>query len=279
MSGRTALLLGATLAAVPLAHAARGGPAPAAPPGMVAIPAGSYAPLYRTPDSTVAGRSAPAPRVAVEAFFIDERPVTNAEFLEFVGTHPAWRRSRVKAIHADRGYLRHWAGDLELGPAAPPDSPVVSVSWFAAMAWCRAHGKRLPTVAQWEYVAAASAERRDATDDPRFLDFLRDWYARPVPPVLPPAGRTFRNAYGVWDLHGVIWEWTLDFNSALVTGESRADASIERTLYCGGAAAGASDFTNYAAFMRFAFRSSLEARYTVGSLGFRGAKAAAGSVP
>jgi formylglycine-generating enzyme len=65
---------------------------------------------------------------------------------------------------------------------------------------------------------------------------------------------------------------TLDFNSALVTGESRADAALERTLYCGSGAIGAADFEDYAAFMRYAFRSSLEAHYSVANLGFRGVR-------
>jgi formylglycine-generating enzyme required for sulfatase activity len=76
--------------------------------------------------------------------------------------------------------------------------------------------------------------------------------------------------YGISDLHGLVWEWTLDFNSSLVTGESRGDGSLERSLYCGSGAAGAADFEDYAALMRYAFRSSLEARYAVGNLGFRG---------
>ena len=78
-------------------------------------------------------------------------------------------------------------------------------------------------------------------------------------------GSTFRNVHGVSDLHGLIWEWTLDFNSSLVTGESRADGSLDRSLYCGSGAAGAADFEDYAAFMRYAFRSSLEARNGVGN--------------
>ena len=89
---------------------------------------------------------------------------------------------------------------------------------------------------------------------------------------MPPVTAGLRNVYGVVGLHGLVWEWTLDFNSALVTGESRADASLDRSRYCGSGAAGAGDFEDYAAFMRYAFRSSLEARYTVPNLGFRGVR-------
>jgi len=146
---------------------------------------------------------------------------------------------------------------------------VVDVSWFAARAYARARGRELPSVAQWEFAAAAGPTRRDASRDPEFQRQLREWYARPTVAPLPEVGSTFRNAYGIEDLHGLVWEWTLDFNSALITGESRADDSLDRGLYCGAAAAGATDFENYAAFMRYAFRSSLQARYCVGNLGFR----------
>ena len=221
-----------TMVALMLAFAAAG--AETAP--MVRVPAGRYQPLYGAPSAD--GR-APRPRVPVASFVVDVRAVTNGEYLEFVRAHPEWRRSHVKPIFADSGYLRHWAGDLDLGAGAPPSSPVVSVSWFAARAYLHAAGKELPTVDQWEYVAAAG-------------------------PV---------KAYGVSDLHGVIQEWTLDFNSSLVTGESRADADLDRLLYCGAGAVGAADFEDYAAFMRYAYRSSLEARYTIANLGFRGVAA------
>lgn len=151
-------------------------------------------------------------------------------------------------------------------------SPVVQVSWFAARAYCAAASKRLPMLSEWELVGAADERRKDASKDPAFLDRLRDWYSRPTPEVLPAVGLGPANAWGVQDMHGLIWEWTLDFNSALVSGESRGDASLEKSLFCGGGASNAADFSDYAAFMRFAFRSSLEARYCIANLGFRGAR-------
>ena len=59
---------------------------------------------------------------------------------------------------------------------------------------------------------------------------------------------------------------------ALVTGDARGDTGLERQLFCGAGSLGASDRGNYAAFMRFGFRSSLRAGYTVHNLGFRCAK-------
>jgi formylglycine-generating enzyme required for sulfatase activity len=256
----------------------RGVGASAVAAGMVRIPAGSYRPLYNLPVSprrraaaSVSKRTTTRRRVA--AFDMDVLPVTNGEYLAFVREHPEWQRSRASKLLVDDAYLRHWAGDLELGDTAPATAPVVSVSWFAARAYLKAQGKQLPTVDQWEYVAAASESERDASRSPALLERLRLWYSRPTPAILPPVTSGLRNVYGVTGLHALIWEWTLDFNSSLVTGESRADASLDRTLYCGAGAVGASDFEDYAAFMRYAFRSSLEARYSVPNLGFRGVRA------
>lgn len=247
--------------------------------GLVHIAGGRYRPLYRQTVRGAARDTLVRRAVAVEvaSFEIGRRPVTNAEFLEFLRVHPEWRRSRVSRLFADEGYLSRWRGDLDPGPRAPARAPVTSVSWFAARAYARWRGGRLPTVAEWELVAAADATRRDATRDPRFLTRLREWYARPAPEVTPETGLGAPNAWGVEDLHGLVWEWTLDFNSALVTGESRADASLDNAQFCGAGSSGASDFADYAAYMRFAYRSSLTARSTTTQLGFRIARDPGGS--
>ncbi len=236
------------------------------PEGMVAIPPGSFTPLYAT------GKREPGsapPSVPVEGFFLDVYPVTNRQFLEFVRTHPRWKRSQAARIFVESEYLAHWAGDEALGDAASADSPVTRVSWFAARAYCAAQGRQLPTTAQWEYAAAASATDPDGDKDPAFLPMILEWYSWPNPDRLPAVGSGPRNLWGVHDLHGLVWEWTLDFNTALVTGESRGDTAIERDLFCGAGTIGASNFRDYAAFMRYGYRSSLNAPYTVANLGFR----------
>ena len=228
---------------------------------MVKIPAGTYVPLLRTEQDPAA--------VPVAAFLLDARPVTNAEFLAFVTAVPKWRRSLVSPLFADASYLGQWSGDLTPGPAAPPDAPVVRVSWFAARAFARWAGKRLPTTAEWELAAGAGYTQPDGRNDPELQRDLYAWLARPVPDVLPAAGHGRPDCHGVRELQGLVWEWVEDFNSAMVTGESRADSGLERNLFCGAGSVGAKDTTNYAAFMRLALRSSLAANNTTTSLGFR----------
>jgi len=232
-----------------------------APEGMVYIPAGRYTPLYTT--------SADASSTPVAPFFLDAYPVTNAEYLAFVEANPSWRRSAVKRLFADEGYLKGWQSDLDFGPDSLANRPVVHVSWFAASAYAAWKGKRLPTTAEWELAAAASQTRADGTDDPAYRQFILNWYSRTAPAVLPPVGSTFKNYWGAYDLHGLVWEWVLDFNTALVTGESRNDGDMDLKLFCGTGAVGASNFQDYAAFIRFALRSGLEASYTGSNLGFR----------
>ena len=65
----------------------------------------------------------------------------------------------------------------------------------------------------------------------------------------------------MYDLHGLVWEWTLDFNSVLISGESRKDVDTDTNLFCGSATIGATDLMNYAAFMRYAIRGSVKANY------------------
>lgn len=229
---------------------------------MALIPSGRYTPLFRS-------ESDPQ-EITVEAFLLDVLPVTNADFLEFVRANPKWRRSQVKRLFADGDYLKLWSSDLDPGPAA--NAPVVFVPWFAAKAYAQWKGKRLPTTAEWEYAASASSQRADGGNDPVFMNELRRWYATPAPASLPVVGKQRPNFHGLHDMHGLIWEWVADFNTAMVTGDARGDTGLERQLFCGSGSEGSKDRNNFPAYMRYGFRSSLKANYTVHNLGFRCAK-------
>jgi formylglycine-generating enzyme required for sulfatase activity len=238
---------------------------------MVSIPSGNYVPLQRTLKD--------AAQIDVAAFFLDESPVTNAEFLAFVTANPKWRRSQVSGLFADASYLANWTGDLEPGASAPARSPVVRVSWFAARAYARWVGKRLPMIAEWELAASAGYTRPDGKTDAQLNHDLYAWLARPVPAVQAEVATARPNFHGARGLHGLVWEWVDDFNTAMVTGESRADSGLDRDLFCGAGSVGAKDTSDYAAFMRQALRSSLKANNTTTSLGFRCAKDISASSP
>jgi formylglycine-generating enzyme len=200
----------------------------------------------------------------VGAFWLDREPVTNAAFLAFVNAHPTWRRGRVPALFADASYLARWNGPLRLSANAPANSPVVQVSWFAARAYCEARGARLPTEDEWELAAAADSTRADARNDPAFAERVLGWYARPTPSVLPAVGQGEANVWGARDLHDLVWEWVLDF--------ANTPAAEDAGKGCGAAGASQGNRLDYAGYMRSAFRASLDARFTVQSLGFRCAR-------
>ncbi len=220
---------------------------------MVPIPSGYYEPLFKN-DSTE--------KEKVEKFYLDVYPVTNREFLEFVKANSKWRKSNVKRIFADVSYLKDWESDLELGKNINSEGPVTNVSWFAAKAFAEWKGKRLPSVAEWEYVISSEKNIKN----------ISEWYSKLSPDKIPPIGSTEKNSFGVYDMYGLIWEWTYDFNTSLVTGESRGDGELERNLFCGNGSSSSKDVKNYPAFMRYGYRSSLKANFTTHNLGFRCAK-------
>lgn len=227
---------------------------------MAEVAGGSYVPLYGTDSEPI----------RVQPFNMDIYPITNAAYLEFVEKHPEWQKSNVKKIFADDSYLSTWENNTDFGELNP-NAPVTGISWFAAKRYCESQDKRLPSLDEWEFAAMANEDQIDARKLDSYNKFILRWYETPRT-YNNPVGETYKNYWGIYDLQGLVWEWTSDFNSVMLTGESRNDSDLDSSLFCGGAAIGATDLKDYAAFMRFAFRGSLKARYNVRNLGFRCAK-------
>lgn len=216
--------------------------------------------------------------VVVAPFELRREPVTNAEFLAFVGSHPEWRRDLVKRLFAEPRYLEHWQSATELGAAAPPEQPVTRVSWFAAEAFCESENARLPLWNEWEFAAAADATRADARPDPAWREKILTWYAKPSNGDVAAIGGE-ANLYGARDLHGLVWEWVDDFNALLVASDSRDQDDPDRLKFCGAGALNLRDRDNYAVLMRIALLSSLKAVDTTPNLGFRCARPLAKAPP
>jgi formylglycine-generating enzyme required for sulfatase activity len=196
---------------------------------------------------------------------MDRIPVTNADFLQFVRARREWAKGRVAPVAAEAGYLAHWQTADVLGPLAEPEQPVVNVSWFAARSYCAWRGARLPTEAEWERAASASPTMADGSKDPAWRTELLAMYGRPTPARLPHVGAGMPNFWGIRDLHGLVWEWVLDFNNAIGAFESGSD----RLRTCGASGASTRDATDFVAFERTALRSSLRASFVLKNLGFR----------
>ncbi|MDO9280716.1 MAG: formylglycine-generating enzyme family protein [Pseudomonadota bacterium] len=265
MHGAWAMVVAAWVAAAWVEPALAAGepvaPALVAPPSRVGVGPGVYRPTYAATPAEA--------EVPVARFLLAATPVTNADFAFFLTRAPKWRRDRIDPIFADEGYLGDWAAADAPGATVEPTAPVTRVSWFAARAYCAASGGRLPTEPEWELAAAASETSFDARQDPAFVQRLLAWYGEPTPARFPPVGGRAANRWGVRDLHGLVWEWVEDFNASLMSVDARDDNSGDDLRFCGAGAASATDPGDYASFMRVALRTSLEARATVRTLGFR----------
>jgi formylglycine-generating enzyme required for sulfatase activity len=221
----------------------------------VRLPGGKF-------DSVLPQGSSPSATTTVDVapFALRRTPVTVEEFTAFLRTHPIWLKGRVPEVFAEKAYLSHFPG--------PARAPIVEVSWFAAKAYCESENARLPTWIEWEYAAAADETRRDARSDPAWRQRILAWYEKPTNSALAAVGGK-PNAYGVSDMHGLVWEWVEDFNALFIAGDSRTQGDPDIAKFCGSGALNIVDRDSYAVVMRIALLSSLNATDTTGTLGFR----------
>lgn len=225
---------------------------------MVLIPKGEYSPLFKYSD----GFS----KVNVDSFYMDIYPVTNLEYKNFIISNPKWSVDNISIIFANNGYLNHWFG---VSFDEISFFPVVNVSWFSASAYCSFFGCRLPTINEWEYVASLSKISSVGKNDPCYLQDVLDWYINSQDKKFFNVNELECNYLGICGMYSFIWEWVQDFNSVILLNTDAEGGGLEEILYCGASAVTSVDPSDYVAFMRFSFRNSLEANYTMSSLGFR----------
>ena len=175
------------------------------PEGMVLIPAGEFE--MGSTDGTLAEK--PVHTVYVDAFYMDTCEVTNAQYKEFVDANPEWQKGRIPDAYHHTNYLIGWSGNNYSSGKA--DYPVIGVSWYAAMAYAKWAGKRLPTEAEWEYAARGGLVGQKYPHG----NTITRWdahYSTNVGPI--PVGLYPANAYGLHDMGGNVSEWCLDaYNS------------------------------------------------------------------
>jgi serine/threonine-protein kinase len=170
---------------------------------LALIPAGSF----QMGSADGPAREQPVHEVHLEAFLIDDCPVTNAQYYRFVEAtgYPElehWRQAREsgRRCAAGRPFPDEWA-----------DHPAIHVSWEEAQAYAQWIGKRLPTEAEWEKSARGS-EGFPYAYGPQYTE--RAANTGLAVGGLTPVRTYPANGYGLYDLTGNVWEWCQDWYDA-----------------------------------------------------------------
>lgn len=172
---------------------------------FVRVPAGRF--LLGSPDGDESADDDERPHKWVrltQDFYLGMYEVTQEEFQRVMGENPSWfsptggGRDLVRGLDTRR-------------------FPVENVSWDEAESFCRklrdlSRQPRafywLPTEAQWEYACRAGSTTRYAWGDEP--DAKRANIRTSSEPRTQPVGSYPPNAWGLYDMHGNVWEWCAD---------------------------------------------------------------------
>lgn len=162
------------------------------------------------PETNALTDEAPAHSVVIsKAFYLAQTEVTQQQWLKVMenkpGTDEVWQREDWKSL------------------------PVVSVSWFMAQRFVEELNKmddkyryRLPTEAEWEYVAKAGINALRPVDLEELEDYA--WFINNSKDIPQPVATRKPNRFGVYDMMGNVWEWVDDWYAAdTYTKEKRTD--------------------------------------------------------
>ncbi len=164
----------------------------------------------------------PRHRIHLSPFMMGRYPVTQLQWFEVMGDLPSIEEK-----------LR---GD---------DHPVVNVSWAEATEFCKElsrrtkHQYRLPTEAEWEYACRAGTNTPFAfgpTLSPEVANYWWDYpfangpKQEPLLKTLPVGSLEVANAFGLFDMHGNVWEWCSDWYSENYYQECKSQGVVSDPL-------------------------------------------------
>jgi len=211
---------------------------------MVKIPAGSFA--MGSPGS---GDEAPLHRIDVGEFYMGKYTVTQSQYQEIAKSN-----------------LSDFKG---------ANLPVETVNWHDAKNFCQYlniySGKnyRLPSEAEWEYACRAGSTGSYCFGDDENLLEQYAWYGKNSGDITHPVGQKKPNGYGLYDMHGNVWEWCEDawhenYNGAPIDGSAWVSGGdTNKSLVRGGC------WFNDAYYCRTAYRSWVAPDYRGNAFGFR----------
>jgi formylglycine-generating enzyme required for sulfatase activity len=174
------------------------------------------------------------PVTLTKGFYMGKTEVTQAQWEKVMGNNPSIFSGKLTEDEILAKYelviAQHNAG---------PEAPVEMVSWNDCQAFCQkaGGGLRLPTEAEWEYACRAGTQGGLAGN----LDEL-GWYIENSGGTTHPVGLKKPNAWGLYDMHGNVWEFCQDwFTRSDGSGDAETDPtgptkaeSYERRVVRGG---------------------------------------------
>ncbi len=147
--------------------------------------------------------------------------------------------------------------------------PVINISWQDAEAYCQwlsretGHTYRLPTEAEWEYACRAGSETIWCFGDDKEDLGEYAWYEKNSNNKTHSVGRKKANAWGLYDMHGNVWEWCDDwYHRNPVHNPIVEEPGVDRVIRGGSWYEGAQ-------LCRSAFRDRDVPAYRAKNLGFR----------
>ncbi|MDX2034891.1 MAG: formylglycine-generating enzyme family protein [Blastocatellia bacterium] len=151
---------------------------------MVSLPGGEFVMGANQFDS-----EKPPHRVRVSAFSIGKYPVTQAQW---------------KAVMGEGNNPSRFQGD---------DLPVERVSWDDVQEFLKklGNGFRLPTAAEWEYAARGGTTTAYSFGDDALQLGEYAWFSDNSQGKTHPVGKKRPNPFGLYDVHGNVWEWCSDW--------------------------------------------------------------------
>ncbi|MDX8395093.1 MAG: SUMF1/EgtB/PvdO family nonheme iron enzyme [Mariprofundaceae bacterium] len=211
---------------------------------MIHIPSGSF--LMGSDKGEYSGK--PAHRVEISGFNMGKYEITQAQWLSVMDSNPS-----------------EYKGD---------NNPVEMVSWDDVQLFIRKlntqTGKvfRLPSEAEWEYAAKAGGQGKWGWGDDVKLTSSHAWYGGNSKRRAHPVGEKKPNAYGLYDMHGNVWEWVQDcwngnYRGAPTHGGAWVSETCEKRVLRGGS------WINLPLFMHSTVRSRHHANKNYSDNGFR----------
>jgi len=170
-----------------------------------------------------------------------------------------------------------WAAVMHTNPSGFSGSnrPVEQVSWDDAVAFCEALSAktgsniRLPSEAEWEYAARAgtATDYSFGTAAEMLVDFA--WFRDTSGAQTHDVGQKQANPWGLYDVHGNVWEWCADLWHDDYTGAPANGAAWTTGDDVDGRAARGGSWRNFGSFLRSAYRSRFWSGSQLNYVGFR----------